>query len=298
MTQIRHISVLLKEVIEYLNPKENQNFVDCTIGGGGHAEAILERIIPNGKLLGIDRDNEVISRLKSKNQRSKIKDNLILINGNFVNLKKIIEDQGFTNISGILLDLGISSWHLQEANRGFSFLKDGPLMMNLDNKGLTAKEILNSWTKEDLERIFREYGQERFAKRIAERICINRKARSIETTLQLAEIIRRSVPGNYERGRINPATRIFLALRIAVNQELENLKEALPQALEVLGKNGKVLVISFNSLEDGLVKRFFKEKEKQGIIKILTKRPVVAGKEELKINPRSRSAKLRAAQKL
>jgi len=171
-------------------------------------------------------------------------------------------------------------------------------MMNLDDKGLTAKEIVNSWAKEDLERIFSQYGQERFAKRISERICLARRAKPIETTWQLAEIIKRSVPRNYERGRINPATRIFLALRIAVNEELENLEKTLPQALEVIEKNGKILVISFNSLEDGLVKRFFKEKEKQGVIKILTKKPIVASQEELKINPRSRSAKLRVAQKL
>jgi 16S rRNA (cytosine1402-N4)-methyltransferase len=293
-----HVPVLLKEVISCLDPKPDENFIDCTFGQGGHAKAILEKTAPNGKLLGIERDQEILTDTRYKILDTEYKNRLILVNENFANLKSIIEKERFRQVSGILLDLGISSWHLQESNRGFSFLKNEPLMMNLDDKGQTAKEILNSWAKEDLERIFREYGQERFAKRIAERICLARRAKPIETTLQLAEIIKRSVPSNYERGRINPATRIFLALRIAVNQELENLRKTLPQTLEVLEKNGKVLVISFNSLEDGLVKRFFKEKEKQGIIKILTKKPIVAGQEELKINPRSRSAKLRAAQKL
>jgi len=287
-----HAPVLLKEVISCLDPRPDENFVDATLGEAGHSLAILEKNRPEGKVLGIERDPEILKKLESRQER------LITVCENFVNLKKIVKDQKFTNISGALLDLGISSWHLQEANRGFSFLKNELLMMNLDDKGLTAKEIVNSWAKEDLERIFSQYGQERFAKRISERICLARRAKPIETTWQLAEIIKRSVPRNYERGRINPATRIFLALRIAVNEELENLEKTLPQALEVIEKNGKILVISFNSLEDGLVKRFFKEKEKQGVIKILTKKPIVASQEELKINPRSRSAKLRVAQKL
>lgn len=293
-----HVPVLLKEVIDCLNPGPDENFVDCTLGEAGHSLAILEKNRPRGKVLGIERDPEILTNTKYKILDTRYKNRLVLVNDNFANLKEIVEKEKFGQVSGILLDLGISSWHLQESNRGFSFLKNEPLMMNLDDKSQTAKEILNSWAKEDLERIFREYGQERFAKKISERICLARRAKPIETTLQLTEIIKRSVPANYERGRINPATRIFLALRIAVNQELENLEKTLPQTLEVLEKNGKVLVISFNSLEDGLVKRFFREKEKQGTIKILTKKPVVAGKKELKINPRSRSAKLRAAQKL
>ncbi len=295
-----HLPVLLKEVIDYLGPKENQNFIDCTLGEGGHAKAILEKTAPKGKLLGIELDQEILTNTKYKILNTRYKNRLITVCDNFVNLKKIVNEQKFNGISGVLLDLGISSWHLEESNKGFSFLKDEPLIMKLGDleNDLTAGKIINCWPKEELERIFRDCGQERFAKRIAERICLARRAKPIESAKQLAEIVKKAVPPNYEKGRINPATRTFLALRIVVNQELENLKETLPQTLDILEKEGRILVISFNSLEDRLVKNFFRTKEEQGLIKILTKKPVVAGDKELKENPRSRSARLRAAKKL
>ena len=197
------------------------------------------------------------------------------------------------------MDLGVSSWHFEESGRGFTFLKDEPLIMTLDKrKGPNVKEIINSWSQEDLEKIFREFGQERFSKKIAENIVLKRRIQPIETTFELIEIIKKSVPTSYERGRINPATRIFMALRIAANQELTNLEKALPQGIDILEKGGKLIVISFHSLEDRIVKNTFKTQEKQGIVKILTKKPVEAGSEELKINQRSRSAKLRVVQKI
>ncbi len=288
-----HIPVLLKEVIAYLNPKPNENFIDATFGLGGHSFAILEKNVPKGKVLGIEADSLLIENLN---------DRLILVNDNFSRLTEIIKKEQFESIAGILMDLGISSWHLEKSGRGFSFLKDEPLDMKVQSAKrkaqsdeLTAEYIVNNWTQQELEKILREYGEERFAARIAENICRARKVKSIKTTFQLAEIIKRSVPTNYENRRINHATRTFLALRIAVNQELENLEKALPQTVEILKKGGRLAVISFNSLEDRIVKNFLKSKADEGIIEILTKKPIIASHQEIINNPRSRSAKLRAA---
>lgn len=294
-----HIPVLQKEVLEYLAPKPNENFIDCTIGGGGHAFAILEKILPKGRLLGIDLDEENIRRLKIKNQESKVKSNLILVCDNFVNLKEIIEKEKFNNVSGILFDLGMSSWHLEESGRGFSFQKKEPLDMryNLQNP-LTAEKILNYYSASEIERILKEYGEEQFAKSIAKNIVEIRKFKPIQTTHQLIEIIKRAVPGRYQHQKIHFATRTFQALRIAVNDELNNLKNALPQVIEILEPKGRLVIISFQSLEDRIVKNFFRERQKENLIKILTKKPIKPAEEEIKINPRSRSAKLRAATKI
>ncbi|MDP2927013.1 MAG: 16S rRNA (cytosine(1402)-N(4))-methyltransferase RsmH [bacterium] len=292
-----HIPVLLKEVMSYLDPQPNENFIDGTFGEGGHSLAILEKIAPRGKILGLEADNDLYQRLLArKTQR------LIVVNDNFVNLKEIVKEKKFGPISGVLLDLGISSWHLEESQKGFSFLRNEPLMMRLDGdkSKLTAANIINDWPAAELERIFREYGEERFASKMAAAICSLRNRKPIETTWQLAEIIKRILPPSYEGGRIHPATRIFLALRIAVNRELENLERTLPQILEVLNKGGKICVITFNSLEDRIVKSFLAQESKAqpGRLKILTKKPVMAGVEEIKNNPRSRSAKLRAGIKI
>ena len=294
-----HIPVLLKETIGYLDPKENENFIDATLGQAGHSREILKRNGPLGKVLGIEQDQEVLKATAEALKNSGYEKRIIIVNDNFVNLKEIVERENFLKVKGIIMDLGVSSWHFEESGRGFTFLKDEPLIMTLDKrKGPNAKEIINSWSQEDLEKIFREFGQERFSKKIAENIVLKRKIRPIETTFELIEIIKKSVPTSYERGRINPATRIFMALRIAANKELANLENALPQGIDVLDKGGKLAVISFHSLEDRIVKNTFKTQEKQGIVKILTKKPVEAGSEELKINQRSRSAKLRVAQKI
>lgn len=304
-----HIPVLQKEVLKYLDPKLNENFIDATISGGGHAFAILEKILPKGKLLGIDCDKEIIRRLKFKIQispkesklptgQAKIKNNLILVCDNFANLKEIVKKEKFGPISGILLDLGLSSWHLEKSGRGFSFKKNESLIMRYDGKEgiLTAEKILNEWPREEIERVLREYGEEKFAKRITKEIIEERKIRPIKTTFQLVEIIKRATPGWYHGRKIHPATKTFQALRIAVNDELNNLKKVLPQVLEVLEKGGRLVVISFHSLEDRIVKNFFRENSLK--LKLLTKKPIRASREEIKQNRRSRSAKLRAAIKL
>jgi 16S rRNA (cytosine1402-N4)-methyltransferase len=301
-----HFPVLQKEVLEIFDPQPNQNFIDCTIGGGGHALAILEKTAPKGKILGIDWDQEMIKSLKSKVESLKLSRRLILVNDSFVNLKKIVEKENFKDVDGILLDLGLSSWHLEKSGRGFTFKKDEPLDMRynrnskfqISNYKLTAEKILNEWPEKEIEKILKEYGQERFAKRIAKKIVEERKIKPIKTTFQLVEIIKRATPSWYHHKKIHFATRTFQALRIAVNDESENLKKVLPQALEILEKNGKLIVISFHSLEDRIVKNFFKEYSKKGILNILIKKPIWPSDEEIKINPRSRSARLRSALKL
>ena len=289
-----HIPVLLNEVLENLDPQPNQNFIDCTLGFLGHTEAILEKIKPNGKVLGIEWDAE-----KLKNQESGIKnqERLKVVNDSYANLKEIVERENFKPIHGILLDIGISSWEVDNSGRGFSFQKDEPLDMRFSqSQGLTAKKIVNEWPEQDLASIFKEYGQERFASNVASNICEVRQRHSIETTFQLIEIIRKSFPRSYKFPKAHFATRIFQALRIAVNSELSNLKKVLPQAIEILEKDGRVGVISFHSLEDAIVKRFFKEQQKNNKIQILTKKPIMPTLDEIKRNPRSRSAKLRVAQ--
>ncbi|MDD5738857.1 MAG: 16S rRNA (cytosine(1402)-N(4))-methyltransferase RsmH [Candidatus Pacebacteria bacterium] len=291
---MNHIPVLKDEVIEYLDPKPNQNFVDCTFGFGGHTEAILEKIKPNGRVLGIEWDQD-----KIKYQKSNIKNKgkIILVNDSYVNLKDIVNRENFGPINGILLDVGISSFEVESSGRGFSFQKDEPLDMRFDQEqNLTAREIVNEWNEEELARIFKEYGQERFAKNIARNIADVRSRQSIETTFQLVEIIRKSFPRSYKFGKAHFATRAFQALRIAVNNELDNLKNVLPQALEVLEENGRIAVIAFHSLEDAIVKKFFKEQAKDSKLKILTKKPITPSFEETKLNPKARSAKLRVAQ--
>jgi 16S rRNA (cytosine1402-N4)-methyltransferase len=289
-----HKSVLLKEVIEYLNVERNKNYVDCTIGEGGHSIEILKRNGPEGKVLGIEIDSELYKKLSEKKL-----ERLILVNDSFKNLKEIIEREKFKNIYGILFDLGISSWHIEKSGRGFSFLRDEPLIMRYDlRQKLTAEKIVNEWSEKEIERILREYGEEKFAKKISREIARARKVRPIKTTSQLVEVIKKAVPTFYQRKKIHFATKTFQALRIAVNNELENLKIALPQAIEVLEKGGRLVVISFHSLEDRIVKNFLKEKEREGKIKILTKKPIQPSKEEIIKNPRSRSAKLRCALKI
>lgn len=304
-----HTPVLLKEVIEHFDPKPGQKFIDATIDGGGHALAILEKILPNGKLLGIEWDGKLLNSLKLKIENLKLNQGVILVNDSYVNLKKIAEENDFVNIDGILFDLGISSWHIDAAGRGFSFQKDEPLDMRFAAQNeadifeprfsnITAEEVINRWPLDDLIGIFKEYGEERFAKLIAVGIVKARKEKPIKTTFELVEIIKKSVPFWYRSGRIHFATRTFQALRIAVNHELENLEAGISQAVEVLRTGGNLGVISFHSLEDRIVKNFFRTKAKEGILKIITKKPVRAGPVETTENPRARSAKLRVAKKL
>ncbi len=302
-----HITVLQKEAMEYLDPKPNKNFIDCTIGSGGHAASILEKTAPRGKLLGIDWDREQISsfakatlgRTGEAEDKQNFRKRLILVNDNFANLEKIVKENKFRNVSGILLDLGFSSWHIEESGRGFSFSKKEPLDMRYYvNFPLTAEKILNYWSEPDLERILREYGEETFSKEIAKGIIQARKLVQIKNTLQLVGIIERFVAPGYRHQKLHFATRTFQALRIAVNYELDNLKKVLPQALGILEKGGRLVIISFHSLEDGMVKNFFGIGEERGLLKILTKKPQVPQKVEIINNNRARSAKLRAAEKI
>jgi len=289
-----HKSVLKKEVLEFLDPKTNENFIDATTGEAGHSLEILKKIQPSGKVLGIELDEKVYLKLK----KQKIK-NLIMVNNSFVNLEEIVKDKDFGPVSGILFDLGFLSWHIDESKKGFSFLKDEDLDMRYSSKTeLTAKKIINLWNENKILEILEEYGEERFARTIANNIVKKRREEPIITTTQLAEVIKSSVPAWYRHKKIHPATKTFQALRITVNDELENIKKALPQALKILKSEGRLAIISFHSLEDRIVKRYFKEKAKEGLLKILTKRPIQTSREEIINNPRSRSAKLRAAIKI
>ncbi len=291
-----HTPVLLHEVIKLLDPKPGEFVIDGTIDGGGHAEEILKRISPQGKLLGIDWDAKMIAAAEVEFAD---RDGVNLICGNYADLPVILEAKKMGKADGLLLDLGFSSEQLTNSGRGFSFDPPAggePLLMTYDSRRKSVKDILRELgTKELAKKIF-ELSGEKFAMHIARAIKEREKTRPIETTGELAEIIREAVPPNYERGRIDPATRTFQALRIYANNELENLKKVLDELGKILKPNGRAAVISFHSLEDRIVKNIFREQEKTGKLRILTKKPVVPSKEEISKNPRSRSAKLRAAQ--
>ncbi|HCM36924.1 MAG: 16S rRNA (cytosine(1402)-N(4))-methyltransferase [Candidatus Wildermuthbacteria bacterium RIFCSPLOWO2_02_FULL_47_9c] len=284
-----HIPVLKEKVLEYLNPQPNQNFIDCTAGGGGHATAILERIAPKGKVLAIDWDREAISRLRATSR-------LVPREGNFAEVKEIANREKFLPVHGVLFDLGLSTTQLEESKRGFSFQLLEPLDMRYNaQQPVTAEKILNYSSKAELERILKEYGEEQFAGKIAQAIVQARAQKHIEETSQLVEIIEEATPRWYHRKRIHPATKTFQALRIATNNELENLERGLQGATELIVSSGKIAVISFHSLEDRIVKNFFKQEPS---LKPFTKKPTVPTNAEIKKNPRARSAKLRVAIKL
>ena len=293
-----HTAVLKKEVLEYLDPKQNENFVDCTIGEGGHAEDMLKKNGPEGKVLGIDLDPQQIGAAQWLHVQ--FKERIILVNDSYTNLTEIIERKNFGPVNGILLDLGMSSAQLEAAHKGFSFQIDQGLDMryNDETNYLTAEKIINEWPEEKIEEILKDYSEEKFAKKIAKNIVEQRKQGRIKTTFQLIKIIKDATPSAYWRGKIHYATRTFQALRIAVNDELENVKKVLPQAISILAPEGRLAVISFHSLEDRIIKIFLASEFKNRTIKILTKKPVTASREELGKNPRSRSAKLRVAIKI
>ncbi len=291
-----HKPVLLKEAIEILNPQEGEFFIDGTIGSGGHSEAILKKIGPNGKLLGIDWDRKAIENCKLKIGNLL---NVILVHGNYADLPEILKKEKLGKADGLIVDLGFSSEQLSPpvgGGKGFSFMKDEPLIMRYTDEGLTAAEVVNGFNEKDLADIFWKYGEERFSRQIAKKIVEERKKERILTTFELVEIIRKATPKFYERGRLHPATRVFQALRIYVNRELGNLETLLKKIPEILKIKGRVAIISFHSLEDRLVKNYFKQMAKQGYAEILTKKPVIPTKEEIRNNPRSRSAKMRAMQ--
>ncbi len=283
--QKSHKTVLKKEAVDLLNVEENKNFIDCTVGEGGHTEEILRRNGPKGKVLGFEWDKKMHERMK----KEKI-ERLELVNESYVFLQEVVKEKGFSSVSGVMLDLGMSTWHIEKSGRGFSFQRDEPLDMRYDEKSLlTAKDIVNNWKKGDLIKIIKDYSGERYAGEIADQII---KSRPLETTGGLVEAIKRAVSKDYEKGRIHPATRTFQALRIVVNAELDNLKAVLPQAFNVLEPGGRIVVISFHNLEGEEVEKFFKSREGLKVVKSVT-----PSDEEVAENPSSRSAILKVAEK-
>lgn len=291
-----HVPVLLKETIDLLKVKPKARYIDATLGGGGHAEEILKR---KGVLLGIDVDPEAISYSKERLKDACPLSSPKVVQGNFAEIDKIAKEEFFEKVEGILFDLGVSSHQLETAERGFSFNQDGILDMRMDPRlSLTARELINGLNEGELDELFSKLGEEKYSRRFARAICLARRIKPIQTCDELAQIILRVAPQRGRFDRTHPATRVFQALRIAVNDELNNLRVALPKAVELLNKNGRLVILSFHSLEDGIVKKFFLEKEKKGILKVITLKPITPSQEEIKINPRARSAKLRAAEKI
>ena len=302
--RMRHVPVLLNEVVESLQLNPGMNIVDCTLGDAGHSEMILEKISPNGKVLGIDVDPE--SLLRAKQSLYKYGERVHFVRDNFVHLQEVVQKENFGPVNGILMDFGWSSPQFEDRGRGFSLHKNEPLNMRYDAQSGTgeAKEIVNSSSVAELEKIFREYGEEKWSRDIAEAIGEQRKNKNIETTQELREIVlniyRKKLHSTKEVpwiGGLDPATRVFQALRIAVNDELGVIKAVLPQATEVLAQNGRLAVITFHSLEDRIVKHYFKSLQNKNF-KIITPKPIECGKDEYDANPRARSAKLRVIQKL
>lgn len=297
---IKHIPVLLEEVIENLKPGPGKIFLDCTIGEGGHAEEILRQISPDGILIGIDQDEEAAS--SARDQLKRYGDRVRIVNDNFKNVKKVLEGMGIDVVDGILFDLGVSTAQLTDPGRGFSFKADGPLDMRMDRGGeITAEYLANNLTEDQMARIIREYGEERYASRIAKAIVVERRKERITSTLRLARIVRYAIPASKRHRRIDPATKTFQAIRIAVNNELEILKEAIVDASCMLRHSGRICVITFHSLEDRIVKHTFRELSKRDgaqILKIITGRPIRPTINEQESNPRSRSAKLRVAERI
>lgn len=290
-----HTPIMLNEVISYLNVQPNHWYIDCNLGGGGHTDEILKA---GGKVLGIDLDPNAIEEVaKNHPHHFAQSENLILIQENFAHLSQIISLTPISPISGVLFDLGASSSQFDNPERGFSFNSDAPLDMRMNSGfGVTAADLLNALSEKELARMFWEYGEESFAKPIARKIIEYRKNKKIETTFELVQII--TSIKFHDRKKIHPATKIFQALRIAVNEELNNLEETLPQALEILQLGGRLVVISFHSLEDRIVKTFMRNKEKECRATILTQKPIKPTKVEIFKNIRSRSANLRALEKI
>ncbi len=307
-----HKPVLLEETLEYLDLKTGGVYIDGTLGGAGHSSEIVKRIIPGGVLLGIDQDSNAINAAKERLEA--YKDNVIIVRDNFRNIKAIALENGFTEVDGVLLDIGVSSHQLDEDERGFSYMHDGPLDMRMDaSRDYNAADIVNDATEQELTRIISDYGEEKWAVRIAKFIIEERKNGRIETTFKLVDIIKRAIPAAARREGGHPAKRTFQALRIAVNDELEVLEQAVRDAVDILKPGGRLVVITFHSLEDRIVKTVFNNMErpcicppqlpicmcgKVPLLKVVTRKPVTAGEEELKSNSRSKSAKLRAAERV
>jgi 16S rRNA (cytosine1402-N4)-methyltransferase len=298
-TSLGHVPVLVEEVLAGLQCKTGGIYVDCTIGQGGLAARILDAAGPDGMLIGIDRDEEALAMTRERLKR--FTKQLRLVHGNFRDIKRHIQTFGLSSVDGIVFDLGVSSVQLNDANRGFSFMAEGPLDMRMDRSGeTTAAQLLERLSEVELSNIIFQYGEERYARRIARSIARARELRPLRTTAELVSVIRSAVPGPYRHGRIHFATRTFQALRIAANGELDILAAAFRDAVDVLSPGGSLCIISFHSLEDRIAKHTLRELSKgpDAVLLIKTKRPVVALESEVTSNPRSRSAKLRIAERL
>lgn len=307
-TVFHHVPIMVSEVLELLEPARGGIFVDGTLGGGGHAEAVLSALPETGRLFGIDRDDEALKAASARLAR--FGDRFTAIKGNFFDMKTLLFGRGITRVDGILLDLGVSSHQLDAAERGFSYKAEAPLDMRMDQSApLTAKIVVNTWSEAELRRIFWEYGEEKFSGKIAARIVERRKEKPIETTTELAELIKSAIPAKFRNEPQHPARRCFQAIRIAVNGELDGLDDAVTAAHDLLNPGGRLAILTFHSLEDRIVKNAFRRFEnpctcpksapvcicgKKPTAKVLTRHPLVASDEEQKENSRATSAKLRA----
>ena len=311
MTEFHHVSVLLDECLEGLNIKPDGTYVDGTLGGAGHSSQIVKRLT-TGHHIGIDRDPVA---LKAAGERlAPFGDKVTLVHSNFCEIKQVLEDLEIEGVDGILLDLGVSSPQLDDGSRGFSYMADAPLDMRMNSEDtMSAYDVVNTWSQDELKRILYDYGEERYAPRIAAAICNRRAEKPIETTLELVDVIRSAMPAQALREKQHPAKRSFQAIRIAVNDELGSVEKVMRDAIPCLNKGGRLAVITFHSLEDRIVKNAMADAAKgctcppnfpvcvcgkKPKVKLITRKPIVSGDEELERNPRARSAKLRVCEKL
>ena len=309
--EFNHISVLLNETIEGLNIKPDGIYADGTLGGAGHSYQIASKLNGLGRLIGFDQDEDAIT---ASTERLKEFKNVTIVRSNYRNMKEELNNRGIEKVDGILLDLGVSSYQLDTVSRGFSYKEAAPLDMRMDNRNeVTARDIVNNYSQGDLFRIIRDYGEDKFAANIAKHIVMNREIKPIETTTELAEIVKAAIPMKFRKQGGHPAKQTFQAIRIELNSELSVLKESLMDMIDLLNPNGRICIITFHSLEDRIVKNIFKEAEdpctcpknfptcvcgKKSKGKVITRKPILPSEEELKLNSRSKSAKLRIFEKI
>lgn len=309
--EFKHVSVLLEECIEALNIKEDGIYVDGTLGGAGHSSHIIKRLSSKGLLIGIDQDKDALAAAK---ERLSIYKNVRFVHNNFYDIAHILDELNISKIDGILMDLGVSSYQLDNAERGFSYMADAPLDMRMNRESnFSAYDVVNTYSEDDLNRIIRDYGEEKFSRRIAKFIVEERQKKAVETTLQLVDIIKAAIPAKARREGPHPAKRTFQAIRIEVNRELEILNKAIEDGISRLNVGGRMAIITFHSLEDRIIKNKFKELAnpctcpsdfpkcvcgKEPSIRIISRKPIEPSEEEIEVNPRSRSAKLRVAEKI
>ncbi|MBI3330807.1 MAG: 16S rRNA (cytosine(1402)-N(4))-methyltransferase RsmH [Candidatus Omnitrophica bacterium] len=292
-----HQPVMVEEAVEFLAPRPGQRLVDCTVGTGGHSLAILPHLMPSGRLLAVDCDAQAL--LAADKRLTEFSSHVELVHDNFRHLPQLLRRRHLTKVDGVLADLGMSSLHLDQPERGFSFQHEGPLDMRMDPRGTTtAVSLLRRLPESDLAHLLQTYGEERWARRIAKHLVAVRRRTPIETTTQLARLVAEAVPPQAGPRRLHPATRTFQALRMAVNEELASLELLLAALPKVLRSGGRAVIITFHSLEDRLVKQCFRRGEQAGLWKLLMKKPLTPSEREVDENPRSRSAKLRAVEKL